>query len=52
VDFRANGGTIEVSGLRSGYKASQLESTGPVQSDTTPSAAVLLMHRDFRDRFG
>jgi tRNA (adenine37-N6)-methyltransferase len=52
VEFRACGQTIEVVGLRSGYKASQLESTGTVQPDAAPAATALLLHREFRDRFG
>jgi hypothetical protein len=45
IDFRAAGGEIEVLGLRSGYKPSQLEG-----SSGEPSP--LDLHRRFRARFG
>lgn len=45
IDFRAVGELIEVLGLRSGYKASQLEEA----SDGPPPLAL---HRRFRARFG
>jgi tRNA (adenine37-N6)-methyltransferase len=44
IDFRVDGGTIEVLVLRSGYRPSQLTQSG--------GAAPLELHREFRARFG
>src|SRR5262245_42126121 len=45
IDFRVDGGHIEVLGLRSGYRPSQLEQPGGGESP-------LGLHREFRARFG
>jgi tRNA-Thr(GGU) m(6)t(6)A37 methyltransferase TsaA len=45
IDFRVNGEHIEVQGLRSGYRPSQLEQPGGGDSP-------LGLHREFRARFG
>lgn len=45
IDFRAQGDSIEVLGLRSGYKPSQLE-------DSSAGSPALELHRQFRARFG
>ena len=42
IDFRVDGETIEVLGLRSGYRPSQLAQSG---------GGVLALHREFRARF-
>jgi hypothetical protein len=45
IDFRAAGELIEVLGLRSGYKPSQLTAAS---GDSPP----LVLHQRFRARFG
>jgi hypothetical protein len=45
IDFRATGEEIEVLGLRSGYKPSQL-------GDSSGEPSPLDLHRRFRARFG
>jgi hypothetical protein len=44
IDFRVAGESIEVLGLRSGYKPSQLEGA-------SGGALPLALHREFRARF-